>query len=119
VLRSLVSCFNYSIGILEPTKRVASIAYSQMFGSLAMSAGAALGGAVVAYVPTIFSHRLQTMFLISGILRFVPAFLFKTLKNEKAPPPNLTRIERFIFFEPSIPFMNSIERLPFIRWLKR
>ena len=39
----LLSSFNYSIGILEPQKRVPSLAYSQMLGTFAMSAGAFLG----------------------------------------------------------------------------
>jgi MFS family permease len=115
----MLCSFNYSIGILDPKKRVPSLAYSQVLGAFAMSAGAFLGGMAVTYVPTLFDHQLQTMFLISGLLRFIPAFLFKTLKEDKASPPSLTRIERFIFFEPSIPFRSSIEQLPFIRWLRR
>ena len=73
----------------------------------------------VDYVPHIFTHRLQTMFFISGCLRFIPAFLFKTLRSDKAPPSSLTRIERFIFFEPPNPFRGTMDRFPFIRGLKR
>ncbi len=115
----LLTSFNYSIGILEPQKRVASLAYSQMLGAFAMSAGAFIGGMAVTYVPQIFEHQLQSMFFISGVLRFIPAVLFRTLKEDKAGPPNLTAIERFIFFEPSLPFRGTMERLPFIRWLRR
>jgi MFS family permease len=115
----MLCSFNYAIGILDPKKRVASLAYSQMLGAFAMSAGSFIGGAVVSYVPQIFSHQLQSMFLISGILRFIPAFLFKTLKDDKTPPPRLTRIERLIFFEPSALLWSTMENLPLIRWLRR
>ena len=111
--------FNYSIGILEPKKRVASLAYAQVLGAFAMSAGSFIGSMAVSCVPQIFAHPLQSMFLISGILRFIPAVLFRFLKEDKTSTTSLNRIERFIFFEPSIPFRSSIERLPFIRWLKR
>jgi MFS family permease len=115
----MLCSFNYSIGILDPKKRVACIAYSQTLASFAMSAGAFLGGMAVSYVPQVFGHQLQSMFLISGVLRFIPAFLFKTLKEDKTPPPSLTRIERIIFFEPSVFLWSSMERLPLIRWLRR
>jgi MFS family permease len=115
----MLCSFNYAIGVLDPKKRVACLAYSQMLGAFAMSAGSFIGGAVVSYIPQIFTHQLQSMFLISGILRFIPAFLFKTLKAEKTSPPSLTPVERIIFFEPSVFLWSTMERLPFVRWLKR
>lgn len=118
---SLLGGFNYAIGVLDPRKRVASLAYSQTLGSFAMSTGAFLGGMAVAYVPKLsfMDHQLQTMFLISGVLRFIPALLFKTLQNEKAPPPNMTSIERLIFFEPSVYLWNTIGNLPLVRRLRK
>jgi MFS family permease len=115
----MIASFNYSIGILDQKRRVASLAYAQVLGAFAMSAGAFLGSMAVSYVPQIFAHPLQTMFFISGILRFIPAVLFRFLKEDAPSTTSLNRIERFIFFDPSVPFRSSMERLPFIRWLKR
>jgi len=115
----LISSFNYSIGILEPSKRVAGIAYSNVMAALSMSLGAACGGIAAPYIPQIFAHPLQSMFMISGVLRFIPAILFRFLKEDKLSQANLTLIERFIFFEPSLPFRVGLDRLPLARWLKR
>lgn len=113
-----LSSFNYSIEVVEPLKRVPSLAYANVLNSIAISAGAATGGALAPILPKIADYQLQTVFLVSALLRVVPAVMFQFLKQDRKRPSNLTAIEKF-FFDPMSPFRSGIERMPFMRFLRR
>lgn len=113
-----LSTFNYSIEVVEPIRRVPSLAYANVLNSIAISAGAAAGGAVAPFLPTIADHHLQTVFLVSALLRVAPAVMFQFLKQDRKRPSRLSAMERF-FFDPMSPFRSGLERMPFMRFFRR
>ncbi|HSV27083.1 MAG TPA: MFS transporter, partial [Sedimentisphaerales bacterium] len=113
-----LSTFNYSIEIVEPVSRVPNLAYANMFNSIAIGAGAAAGGAAAPLLPVIAEHRLQTIFLVSALLRIVPAVMFQFLKQDRMRPSSLSAMEKF-FFDPMSPFRSGLERMPFMRFFRR
>jgi MFS family permease len=112
-----LSAFNYSIEVIPPARRIASLAYANVLNSIAISAGAALGGIIAPYLPTVAKYQLQTVFLVSAILRIAPAILFQFLKQDRKRPGRLSAIERF-FFEPLPALRSTIDRVPFLRFLR-
>jgi len=113
-----LSAFNYSIEVVSPTRRVASLAYANVVNSIAISAGAAVGGIVAPLLPTVAKYHLQTIFLVSALLRIAPAVMFQFLKQDRRRPSNLSALEKF-FFDPRSPFRSGMERMPFMRFLRR
>ncbi|MFZ0033929.1 MAG: hypothetical protein WAK60_02930, partial [Sedimentisphaerales bacterium] len=75
-----------------------------------------LGGLLGPYLPTLAAYQLQTIFVVSVLLRIAPAFLLQSIKIEK-PPQKFTTIER-LFFNPKFNIAPGITRSIF-RFFKR
>jgi MFS family permease len=113
-----LASFNYSIEIVTPAKRVSSLAYANVLNSIAIGAGTAAGGAAAPLLPHLFTYRLQSIFLVSCLLRVVPAVMFQFLKQDRRRPSHLTAMEKF-FFDPMSILRNGLDRIPFARFIRR
>jgi len=111
-----LAAFVYYLGSVEPRTRVTSIAYFNALNFFCAFVGATLGGWVGPMLPTITGHYLlQTVFLVSFVLRIGPALMYYTIKKEDLPVSKLTPVER-MFFDPTLimrpGITRSILRLP-------
>lgn len=110
-----LAAFVYYLGSVDPRKRVTSIAYFNALCLFFVFAGATLGGWLGPLLPVLTGHYLQTVFLVSFMLRIGPALMFYTIKKEELPVSKLTPLER-MFFDPSLIMRpgvtRSILRLP-------
>ncbi len=113
-----LSAFNYSIEVVEPARRVPSLAYANVLNSITISAGAATGGFLAPILPNVAKYQIQTIFLVSALLRIAPVIMFQFLKQDRKRPSNLSALEKF-FFDPMSPFRSGLERMPFMRFLRR
>jgi len=113
-----LAAFNYSIEVVSPAKRVSSLAYANVLNSIAISAGSAAGGAAAPLLPHIFPHKLQSIFFVSCLIRIIPAVMFQFLRQDRRRPSHLTAMEKF-FFDPMSILRDSLERIPFARFIRR
>jgi MFS family permease len=113
-----LSAFNYSIEVLPPARRVASLAYANVLNAIAISAGAAVGGMAAPLLPKVAKYQLQTIFLVSAMLRVAPAVMFQFLRQDRKRPTKLSAMEKF-FFDPVSPLRSGIERMPFMKFFRR
>jgi MFS family permease len=113
-----LAVFNYSIEVVSPAKRINSLAYANVLNSLAIGAGLAAGGAAAKYLPVVFTYKLQSIFFVSCLLRVVPAIMFQFLKQDRRRPSHLTAMEKF-FFDPMSVLRDSLERMPFAKFIRR
>src|SRR3989344_1179134 len=69
-----LSTSNFIFDAVKPENRVRCITYFKFFEGIALFAGAAVGGLIISYIPHwIFLSSISFVFLISGILRIIPA----------------------------------------------
>jgi len=78
-----LSSSNFIFDAVKPENRVRCIAYYKFFESIAMFAGALLGGFLIGKIPAwIFLSSIPFVFLISGVLRLVISLVYlPTLKE--------------------------------------
>lgn len=62
-------------------KRERIIAYTNVFNGIAIFIGAIIGGFIATRLPFVFTYKLLTLFLISGILRLIAAVLMARVKE--------------------------------------
>ncbi|MEI6631793.1 MAG: MFS transporter [bacterium] len=67
---------NFIYDAVTPEKRTRCIAYFNVFTGVAIFLGASLGGFLVNILPELFGHRILSLFLLAGCLRFLVIFLF-------------------------------------------
>ncbi|MCF6158486.1 MAG: MFS transporter [wastewater metagenome] len=65
---------NFIYDSVSPQKRLRCLGYFNLINGSAIFAGASLGGFLADRLPPLWGHRLLTLFLISGILRFLADF---------------------------------------------
>jgi MFS family permease len=81
-----LSSFNKMLGASEKEDRTRAIAYASAMTGVAVFAFTMVGGVLATRLPTLFSWRLQTLFLVSSFLRFATyATFFPRLKQYTAP----------------------------------
>ncbi|MCJ7778281.1 MAG: hypothetical protein MUP16_08215, partial [Sedimentisphaerales bacterium] len=78
--------------------------------------GATLGGLLGPHLPTLARYQLQTIFIVSVLMRIAPAILFRGVIMEKQPQ-KFTVIER-LFFDPKFNISPGITR-SILRFFKR
>jgi MFS family permease len=71
-----LSVMNFMYDAVMPEKRTRCIAYFNVINGTAICFGALLGGALAKVMPPLFGHRLLALFLLSGIMRAIFAFIF-------------------------------------------
>lgn len=76
---------NFIYDAVTPEKRTRCIAYFNVLTGLALCVGALLGGYLVNILPKILGFRILSLFLLSGSLRFLIAFLFTGKIREVRP----------------------------------
>jgi MFS family permease len=108
--------FVYYLNYRGHALRVSSISYFNAIYFFCVFVGSTLGGLLGPHLPTITTYQLQTIFIISVLLRIAPAFLLQSIKIEK-PPQKFTTIER-LFFNPKFNIFPGITRSIF-RLFKR
>lgn len=64
---------NFIYDAVTPEKRTRCVAYFNVLNGIAVSLGAILGGLMLPHLPPLFGHNILSLFLISGLLRFVIA----------------------------------------------
>ena len=90
-----LASFNYVTDVATPRRRVRCYAYMQATVGIAGAFCTLLFGALVKYeaVPVIFHFRLQTVFLISMVLRLGGALAFMLMVREVAAKPEARPLE--------------------------
>ena len=68
-----IAISNFIYDAVSPQKRTRCIAYFNVINGIALSLGAVLGGYAAKFLPPFFGYRLQSLFLLSGILRLCVA----------------------------------------------
>lgn len=71
-----LSVMNFMYDAVMPEKRTRCIAYFNVINGTAICFGALLGGVLAKVMPPLFGHRLLALFLLSGIMRAIFAFIF-------------------------------------------
>jgi MFS family permease len=71
-----LSVMNFIYDAVMPEKRTRCIAYFNVINGTAICLGALLGGVLAKAMPPLFGHRLLALFLLSGAMRAVFAFIF-------------------------------------------
>lgn len=101
-----LSASNFIYDAVTPEKRTRCIAYFNAINGLAMFLGAASGGYLVRVLPPIFGYNLLTLFLISGILRFVAVALCSFVK-EVREVKDISNLELFYSVITRKPLMST------------
>ena len=111
-----LAVFVYYLNYQGHTIRVSSISYFNAINFFCVFVGSTLGGLLGPHLPTIAAYQLQTIFIVSVLIRIAPAILFRKVIMEKQPQ-KFTVIER-LFFNPKFNIFPGITRSIF-RFFKR
>lgn len=84
---------NYIFDAVSPPKRVRCLGYYGLINGFAVFFGAFLGGFMAERLPPLMGFRILTLFLISGVLRFLAHFLlsghFREIRSAVRPISSL------------------------------
>ena len=86
---------NFIYDAVRPEKRTRCIAYFNVCTGVALCLGALLGGYLVNTLPRFFGYKILSLFLISGILRFLVVFLISGRINEVRKIEEITSKDLF------------------------
>ena len=73
---------NFIYDAVSPEKRTRCISYFNFINGFGMFAGALFGGYLIKVVPAYFGYQVMTIFLISGIVRALVAFVLSPRIHE-------------------------------------
>jgi MFS family permease len=113
-----LASFNFVSEAVTPQRRVRCYAYMQATIGIVVACFMFFFGAVAGHLPLLFHHRLQTVFLISVVLRLLPALVLLLLVREVGGiHPRAKALE--VFYElpavrPTMDFLRGAAR-PFTR----
>lgn len=79
-----ISASNFIYDAVTPQKRSRCIAYFNVINGTSIFLGAILGGYLVYRLPPVNNYRLLALFLLSGLLRFIPAIGSFVIKEVRA-----------------------------------
>lgn len=80
---------NFIYEAAPPGKRLKYIAYHRALSTLAMALGALAGASILGFVRPIFGYQILSLFVLSGILRFIVTFvMFPGLKEVRGTMRN-------------------------------
>lgn len=86
-----ISASNFIYDAVTPPKRSRCISYFNVINGTGIFLGAILGGVLAPRLPPIQGYRLLTLFLVSGLLRFIPAFSTFIIKEVRTTLPKVLR----------------------------
>ncbi len=101
-----LSASNFIYDAVTPEKRTRCISYFNAINGIAMFLGAASGGYLVRVLPPIRGYNILTLFLISGILRFVAVALCSFVK-EVREVKDISNLELFYSVITRKPLLSS------------
>ncbi|MEM3063607.1 MAG: MFS transporter, partial [Nitrososphaerota archaeon] len=79
---------NFILEAVSEEKRVRCLAYFNIFNGIGLFFGATLGGYLIPFLPRIRGHKILTIFLISGIMRYlVKAILLPKIREVRKVEP--------------------------------
>lgn len=82
---------NYIYDAVSPAKRVRCLGYFNLINGIALCLGASLGGFLAEHLPALLGHRLMSLFLLSGLIRFsAHFFLSKKFKEVRASAKHIS-----------------------------
>ena len=67
----MISAYNFVLENSEEEGRAAAVGSFHAMAAIGIFAGALVGGAIATHLPTLFSHQVMTLFLLSFVLRLV------------------------------------------------
>lgn len=104
-----LAAFVYYLDSTMPQERVTKIAYFNVLNFLGVFAGATLGGILAPHLPVLEGKfALQSVFLLSGMIRFPAAMIFQFLPAQEAKG-RLTAMEK-LFLDPRLSMRTGITR---------
>ncbi len=86
---------NFIYDAVTPAKRVRCFAYFNTLVGLALCLGALLGGYLVNILPAVFGYKILSLFLVSGISRYLVVLLFYNRIKEVRAGENITTKDLF------------------------
>ena len=79
-----IAVYNFVLENSEEETRPSSVGFFNAMASMGVFGGALVGGAIAAYLPTIFSYQMMTLFFLSGILGLTSVLVFlRTVEEPK------------------------------------
>ncbi len=91
--------FNYLMSALDRKNRQVYFAYQNVLNHGCLFAGSIVAGLIADHLPRIAIWPLQTIFILSGMIRLASQVLFWKLKDVERYPGPTSTLER-IFFDP-------------------
>jgi MFS family permease len=91
-----LSTVNFVYDASDPATRTRQIAVFNAINGIAICLGALCGGFLGSYLPGLLGSAFRSLFLISGLLCFLVAFLFIRTIREVRPVPRISAIQ-FLF----------------------
>jgi len=112
-----LSGFNYVMEATTPKRRVRCFAYMNVTVGVLAAAAAIAGGEIALRLPVVIQYRLQTLFLVSAVLRIPPALLLAFGIRQLSRKPEVGALQ--LFYElpavrPTVWLLRSLAR-PFRR----
>jgi len=98
---------NFVFDAVSEEKRVRCVSYYNLINGLGLFAGAVLGGFVVSGLPPIFGSSLLTIFLLSGIFRFIVRMYFIPKIQEVKQVCCLSNLDLFFSVTGVRPMLDS------------
>ena len=86
-----LSATNFLYDAVSPPKRHTCLAYFNVINGTCVALGALTGGWAIGVLPTIGGSAFMTTFVVSTLLRFIPALAFGRLVREVRPVPPTRR----------------------------
>jgi len=90
-----LSVMNFIYDAVMPEKRTRCVAYFNVINGIAICLGALSGGVLAKAMPLLFGHRLLALFVLSGFLRAVFAFIFLPMIKEVRRVEKISSIDLF------------------------
>lgn len=103
-----LSVFVYFIRPRRQLPRIIGVSYYNAVNFLFVFAGATLGGWLGPYLPTIAKYQLQSVFVASILMRFVPVLILYLITIEKYPIR--VKVLQRLFFNPTLSLRTGIGR---------
>jgi MFS family permease len=112
-----LAAFTYYTAALPAGRRLQAVAHYNAIVFAAIFAGTMLGGVIEPLLPMVGTYQIQSIFLVSSLARFLPAFMMQGLAAEQTHRGYVTMLERF-FFDPKLTFWNGVAG-PVVRFVRK
>jgi len=111
---------NFIYDAVSPGKRVRCLGYFGFINGVATFLGAGLGGYLAERLPTLNGSRILTLFVISGLLRFLSHFLLSRHFHEvRTAAQKISSVELFFSVVGIRPLLEKGREWTLLSFLKR